>query len=48
MQFCKAMFTIAFAVAIPAMAEQADSADLSEYYGFGPIEIVKLDWEHRT
>ncbi len=44
MQLCKAIVTIALAVAIPAMAEQADSGNLSEYYGFGPIEIIKLDW----
>lgn len=44
MQFCKAIFIIALALTIPTMAEQADSGDLSQYYGFGPIEIIKLDW----
>ncbi|MBW1841130.1 MAG: hypothetical protein JRI75_04990 [Deltaproteobacteria bacterium] len=25
-------------------AQQADSDDISEYYGFEEIEIIKLDW----
>ncbi|MFH1717413.1 MAG: VCBS repeat-containing protein, partial [Planctomycetota bacterium] len=44
MQLYKAIFTIALAVAIPAVAEQVDSGDISQYYGFEQIEIIKLDW----
>ena len=29
---------------VGAYAGQVDSEDLAEYYGFGEIEIVKLDW----
>ena len=46
MQLNKALLTIVLASAIPANvnAQQAGSRDISEYYGFEEIEIVKLDW----
>jgi len=42
----KAIFAIVFAGMIlgNSNALQADSDDISEYYGFEEIEIVKLDW----
>jgi hypothetical protein len=42
----KAIFTIIIIGMIPGNvnAQQADSNDISEYYGFGEIEIIKLDW----
>jgi len=42
----KAIFAIVFAGMILANsnAQQAGSDDISEYYGFEEIEIIKLDW----
>ncbi|MEA3227188.1 MAG: VCBS repeat-containing protein, partial [Planctomycetota bacterium] len=42
----KALPTIvlAFSVAANVNAQQAGSSDISEYYGFVEMEIVKLDW----
>ncbi|MGD8500398.1 MAG: VCBS repeat-containing protein, partial [Phycisphaerales bacterium] len=46
MQLSKAIFTIVFAGTILANAstQQAESSDISAYYGFEEIEIIKLDW----
>jgi hypothetical protein len=41
----KAIFTILITGLIPgSLNAQQDSNDISEYYGFGEIEIIKLDW----
>jgi hypothetical protein len=42
----KVLFAIVLAGVVGAgvQAQQADSPDLSEYYGFKEMEIVKLDW----
>ena len=46
MQLSKAIFAIVFTGMILGNlnAQQADSDDISEYYGFEEIEIIKLDW----
>jgi hypothetical protein len=42
----KAIFAIVFTGMILGnlSAQQAGSDDISEYYGFEEIEIIKLDW----
>ncbi len=42
MRLTKVLLTIVLATV--TQANQADPGDLSEYYGFGQMEIVKLDW----
>ncbi len=46
MQLSKAIFAIVFAgmILVNLNAQQAGSDDISEYYGFEEIEIIKLDW----
>ena len=46
MQLSKAIFAIVFIGMILGNlnAQQTDSDDISEYYGFEEIEIIKLDW----
>ena len=46
MQLCKAIFSIVFMSMILGSlnAQQAGSDDISAYYGFDEIEIIKLDW----
>lgn len=46
MRLSKAIFAIVFTGLIlgDSYAQQADSEDLSEYYGFKEMEIIKLDW----
>lgn len=48
MRLIKALLTIVLATVAPVNvnvnAQQSSSGDLSEYYGFEEIEIVKLDW----
>ncbi|MHC4436488.1 MAG: FG-GAP repeat domain-containing protein [Planctomycetota bacterium] len=46
MQLCKAIFSILFMSMIlgNSNARQADSDDISGYYGFDEMEIIKLDW----
>jgi hypothetical protein len=46
MQLNKTMIAAVLAILIPAIinAQQTDLEDISEYYGFGEIEIIKLDW----
>ncbi len=46
MQLSKAIFAIVFAGMIlgNVNAQQAGSDDISDYYGFEEIEIIKLDW----
>jgi hypothetical protein len=45
-QLMKTIFTIVFTVIIlgDVNAQQADTDDISAYYGFDEIEIIKLDW----
>jgi len=45
-QLSKAIFAIVFAgmILVNLNAQQAGSDDISEYYGFEEIEIIKLDW----
>ena len=45
-QLCKAIFSIVFMSMILGSlnAQQAGSDDISAYYGFDEIEIIKLDW----
>ncbi len=43
----KAIIAVIFASAIisSAKAGQADYNDISQYYGFGEMEVIKLDWD---
>jgi hypothetical protein len=45
-QRCKAIFSIVLMgmILVNSNAQQEDSDDISAYYGFGEIEIIKLDW----
>ncbi len=38
------IIALAGAILTNVVARQADSIDISEYYGFEEIEIIKLDW----
>jgi len=48
--FVARLGNVIFAIGVTGMilgnvnAQQADSDDISEYYGFEEIEIIKLDW----
>ncbi len=46
MQINKTIIAVLLAIIIPAHinAQQTDLDDISAYYGFGEIEIIKLDW----
>ena len=46
MQLNKAIIAAILVTIIPANvnAQQPDLDDISAYYGFGEIEIIKLDW----
>ena len=37
-------FLLATIISANVYAQQTDSNDISAYYGFGEIEIIKLDW----
>jgi len=38
------IFTACLVIAPAIGAETADYNDLSDYYGFGPMEVIKLEW----